>query len=314
MSNNELHNFTLNGGYSSGFASAQFDEPDETNSTGTYIEAFGGNSDAIQGIVNSSISRHLSEVLPIRSPHIGPSNWRKRLREIMIHQNETVLEFLTKPTSDNPMVGPVESILRKYAFRQDIDTNSIKTFKELCSDISGAQEIQNEIAACVSSKGPSTLVEIKKQVHALIELYKETGEKLMEEENVLKFKVDKMEKVQKRVSIVIELQTNEATTELTNSLENYLKVYFRDMNIEETYKNLIFLYQKHMALREAIQVYKNSGQVTNEPTCPICLSDSVGTAISPCGHTFCTTCAKRMIVECGVCRGRIRDRVKLFFS
>jgi hypothetical protein len=126
-------------------------------------------------------------------------------------------------------------------------------------------------------------------------------------------RVEKMDKVQKRVAIVIELQTNDATPELVGALENYLKTTFRDMSIESHYKSLVYLYQKHIGLREAIQVFKTS-QLTNEPLCPICINEPVGTAISPCGHTFCPTCARRMTLECGVCRGRIRDRLKLYFS
>jgi hypothetical protein len=233
---------------------------------------------------------------------------------MMIRQNEKVLGFLTRPSTDHPLVGSVESILRRYAFRQDVDPVAIKTFGTLCSDISGASQIQAEIDACVSSKGTYSLLEIKKQVNSLIELYKETGDKLLDVENQLKMRIEKMDKVQKRVSTVIELQTNEATHELTAALEKYLQVTFQDMGIEPIYKNLIYLYQKHMALREAIQVFKTGGNLANEPTCPICLNDSVGTAISPCGHTFCSTCAKRMTNDCGICRGRIRERIKLFFT
>ena len=314
---NDLHDFSLTTGYGSGFASADFGDAEDNNPSGSFIEAFGGNQDAIQGIVQQSLTRHLTEALPNTSPSLGPShtnNWRKRLREMMIRQNETVLGFLTRPAADHPTVGPVESILRRYSFRQDIDNGAIKTFKQLI-DLSGNPftQIQGEIEACLASKGPSNSADMKKQFNALIELYKETGEKLIDAENQLKMRIEKMDKIQKRVSIVIELQTNDATADLTNSLENYLKVTFRDMGIETQYKALLTLYQKHIALREAISVFK-IGNITSEPLCPICLSDSVSSAISPCGHTFCGTCVKRMISECGVCRGRIRDRLKLFFT
>ena len=311
----ELHDFSLMG-YGSGFASADFGDAEDNNPSGSFIEAFGGNQDAIQGIVQQSLSRHLTEALPhSTSPALGPSthtnNWRKRLREMMIRQNETVLGFLTRPAIDHPTVGPVESILRRYSFRQDIDANSIKTFKQLI-DLSGS-DVHADIEACLSAKGPSNSLDMKRQFNALIELYKETGDKLMDAENQLKMRIEKMDKIQKRVSTVIELQTNDATADLTNALENYLKVTFRDMGIEGQYKILLVLYQKHYALREAMNMFK-IGNVASEPMCPVCLSDSVNTAISPCGHTFCGTCAKRMLSECGVCRGRIRDRLKLFFT
>jgi hypothetical protein len=222
------------------------------------------------------------------------------------------LNFLFKPATEHSVIGPVENALRRYAIRQDVDPNSLKTFKQILHDVSGSQ-VQTEIEECLSKRGPSSLANLRAQVNALIELYKETGEKLMDAENQLKMRIEKMDKIQKRVSTVIELQTNDATIDLTNALENYLKVSFRDMGIETQYKALVVLYQKHYALREAMGMFKIAN-VTSEPMCPICLSDSVGTAISPCGHTFCGTCAKRMLSECGVCRGRIRDRLKLYFT
>lgn len=319
--NNELPNFSLTQGYGSGFASADFGDAEDNNPTGSFIEAFGGNQDAIQGIVQQSMTRHLTEALPhSTSPQFGPfsthtNNWRKRLREMMIRQNETVLSFLTRPLSEHATIGPVENILRRYSFRQDIDNNSIKTLKQLL-DISANNmtQIQDDIENCVLSKGSSKLSDIKKQFNVLVELYKETGEKLMDSENQLKMRIEKMDKIQKRVATIIELQTNDATSELTQALENYLKVSFRDMGIETQYKNVITLYQKHIAIRDAISVFKIGNQTTAEPLCPICISDSITTAISPCGHTFCSGCVKRMVNECGVCRGRIRDRLKLYFT
>ena len=316
MSNtDELQNFSLRGGFVSGFASADFEDADDTRPSGTYLEALGG-TDSIQGIVGQSLGRHLRESLPVTgSPLLThTNNWRKHLREMMVKQNETVLSFLARPVTEHSTIGPVEAILRRYAIRQDLDNSAIRTFKDLCSDLSGASMIQEEIARCVSKKGSSTLSEIKSQVNSLIELYKETGERLLDAENQLKLRVEKMDKIQKRVSTVIDLQTNEATPDLIVSLEKYLVVSFRDMNIEKLYKDIIHLYQKHISLRDAIQVFKTGNQLSTEPLCAICLADTIGTAISPCGHTFCSTCAKRMATECGVCRGRIRDRLKLFFT
>jgi hypothetical protein len=316
-----LNGFSLLEGHptSGTFASADFADAEDTRPAAAYNEALGGH-DAINGIVTQTITRHLSEALPASaSPQLTSyttqlNNWRKRLREMMIHQNEHILGFLMKPVEDHPIIGPVEQALRRYAVRQDIDYTSIKTMKQVCSDVSGAETIQKEIADCISKKGKSSLLELSTQVTALIDLYKETGERLLECENQLKMRLEKIDKIQKRVSVVIELQKNDGTLELVNAMENYLKVSFRDLGIESHYKTLIHLYQKHIALREAIQVFKTGSQLPSEPTCPICLGEAVGTAIVPCGHTFCTNCARRMSLECGVCRGKIRERLKLYFS
>ena len=316
----EVPNFSL---LSDSYAPANFQDADESRPSGAYMEAFGGNQDAIQGIIQQTLGRHITESAP---PHTSPqltsfshntNNWRKRLREMMIRQNETVLSFLFKPVTEHPTFGPVEQALRRYALRQDVDTNAVKNFKALLDDATEGDQmtqIQAEIEEAVLKKGPSNLAQIRPQVNALIELYKETGEKLLDCENQLKLRLEKMDKIQRRVSIVIEMQTNDGTPELVGALENYLKISFRDMGVETLYKSLITLYQKHIALREAMQVFKTGSQLASEPLCPICISDSVGMAINPCGHTFCQSCAKRMINECGVCRGRIKDRLKLFFS
>ena len=310
----EIPNFSL---LDNQFSPANFADAEDSRPAGAHMEALGGNQDAIQGIVQQTLARHVTESLPPRaSPQVIPNNWRKRLREMMIRQNETVLDFLYKPVTENTTTGPVEQALRRYALRQDIDIHSVKTLQQVLQDVSVTQgaKIQEEIEATVSAKGPSNLNQVRNQITALIELYKETGEKLLECENQLKMRIEKMDKVQRRVSTVIELQTNEAMPELVASLEKYLKVTFADMGIEANYKELLYLYQKHIVLRDAIQVFKTGSQVVSEPVCPICITDPVGTAMNPCGHTFCQTCARRMVNECGVCRARIRDRLKLYFS
>lgn len=309
--------FSLVGGMA--YASADFQDAEVTRPDAVNMESLGGNRDAIQGIVQQTLTRHLTEALP---PSASPSltsystqtnNWRKKLREMMIRQNETVLSFLHRPAADHATIGPVEQALRRFALREDIDNHAIKPLKQLL-DSSGAQQIQEGIEAVLSSKGSSTHVQLKAQVNALIELYKDTGDKLLECENQLKLRLEKMDKLQRRIQSVMELQTNEATPEVVNALEHYLQISFRDMSVEPLYKNLLFLYQKHIALREAIVVFKTGNQMVNEPLCPICITDSVTTAIVPCGHTFCNSCARRMAMECGVCRGRIRERMKLYFT
>jgi hypothetical protein len=151
-------------------------------------------------------------------------------------------------------------------------------------------------------------------VAALFEMYKTTGEQVLECENQIKLLLDKMTAIQSRVTIVMELQSNDALPSVTDALEKYLEVAFRDLRIEDQYKRLLYLYQKHIALRDTIQLFRAGSQTHTEPICPICLQESVTSAITPCGHTFCSGCARRMSTECYLCRGKIRERVKLFFS
>ena len=321
MASDDMASFSLLGGYDAGsFAPANFQDAEDSRPSGAHMEALGGNQDAIQGIVQQTLVRHITEALPPQgSPQLTSysthqNNWRKRLREMMIRQNENILGFLYRPPSEHAVVGSVEAALRRYALRQDVEFGAIRTFKSLLEDCSGNTQglIASEIETCLAAKGTSSLPQLRSQVNGLLDLYKETGDKLLDCENQLKLRLEKMDKIQRRVSTLMELQTNEGTPELVGAIEKYLNFAFQDMTIEQQYKQLLFLYQKHLSLREAIQIFKTGSQIASEPLCPICITESIGMAIVPCGHTFCQTCARRMMTECGVCRGRVRDRLKLF--
>lgn len=319
----ELENFTLVGGYNNGgggYASADFASSEFTQPASTYMETLGGTHDAVQGIVQQTLQRHITEGVPVNmSPRLSSfsqqhNNWRKRLREMMVKQNEEMMAFLFKPVTDHPHIGPAEKALRRFAMRQDIEHSNVKPLKSILTDLSGGEQIQKEIEERLATKGKSTLQELRQQVMTLLDLYKETGEKLLECENQLKLRLEKMDKLQRQVSHIMELQTNEATHDLIEAEEKYLKISFQGLSIESHYKSLLQLYQKHFWLREAIMLFKSGNQLTSEPACPVCMNDSVACALIPCGHTFCSNCAKRMMTECCVCRGRIRERLKIYFT
>ena len=296
------------------FADADFLDAEDTRPPSAFLEVLGGSGHALQGIVQQIQSRHLTEVHSDVRPSQHSINWRKRLREMMMKQSEDLLTFLHKPATEHSILGPVETTLRRYAIRHDVDPDSILTVRSVLSDISGSVMIAAEINAEVARMGASTLPQLKSQVAALFEMYKTTGEQVLECENQIKLLLDKMTAIQSRVTIVMELQANDALPSVTDALEKYLEVAFRDLRIEDQYKSLLYLYQKHIALRETIQLFRAGSQTQSEPTCPICLQEPVTSAITPCGHTFCSGCARRMSTECYLCRGKIRERVKLFFS
>ena len=289
---------------SSTYASANFDAPEEVS----FFEAIPGSTE-IQPLISQTLTSHLNELSPPK-PVVNMSNWRKHLREIMLQQTETVLEFLVKPVTDHQVLGPVESLLRKYSVRKEVDQPTVKTLAELITP----GPIDEEINACLQKSGPSTLTELRTQVSSLIEVYKKTGESILEGENQLKLRVEKLSKLHKQVASVLELQVNDDTEALLKGMEKYLETSARDLHIETLYKDLLQLYAKHISLREAIQVVKTGTCLPSEPWCSICLSDTISYAIVPCGHTFCVGCSRKMVYECGMCRTKIKERLKIYIS
>lgn len=298
------------------FSPADFQDAEETRPPAGATESFGGNGQAARGIVGQTLTRHLAELVPIQSPAQtgGLSNWRKRIREFMIRQNENTLAFLTRPVSDHPMFGQVETAMRRFAIRGDTDQRAVPLLKNMLNVGSTSNEIQALMNERLAQQGPSNLYQLQQQNKALLELYKEIGEKLMETENQLKLRLEKMDKLMHRVGILMELQTNEALPAVIESMEAYLKVAFEDLQIESYYKALLAYYQKHAAVRDAIKILQVGSSGDTEPLCGICLSEPVGFVHVPCGHTFCGVCSRRQGITCPICRTTTRERVKLFFS
>jgi hypothetical protein len=190
MSNyDELDGFALSAhGFASGFSTADFQDAEEISSV-----------QPIQGMVQNILAHNLREnVIPV-PPQV---NWRKRLREMMIQQNENILSFLARPVGEHSVLGPVETIIRKYSIRQEVAASSVKTCRQLLTDISGSSA-HEDIADALASKGTSSLTQIKEQINILVEMYKNTGQVLMDEENRLKMSLEKIDKIQKRVSTIM---------------------------------------------------------------------------------------------------------------
>jgi hypothetical protein len=253
------------------------------------------------------------------TPHGSPTfqnhgtNWRRRIREMMVLQNEKTLGFLQKPIGEHPTFGPVETAMRRYALRNTIDSRATQTLHDIFNDIDKESDIQSEIAERLSAHGTSSLQEIQSQCYALFELYKEVGEKLMESENQLKMRMEKIDKLQARVANLMELNSNAALPSLMEALEKYLSVAFNDLQIEQLYKEVLLYYKKHSILRESMQVLR-IGSNTSDPLCAICFQDPIQYCHTPCGHTYCSHCSRRQSMQCAICRTPTRDRVKIYFS
>ena len=287
------------------YASANFDTPSyESN----LLEGLA--SGDVEDIVSQSLTRHIQTASP-REP--SAHNWRRSLRDLMLAQTESVLNFLVRPPAEQGVIGPVESMLRKYTIRKEVDFSSMKNLQEVLA-VSPGCDSEKEIKECLEKGGASTLAELRIQVTSLIDMYKETGEKIMECEGQLKMRMEKLGKLHKQVSSVLELPENPDTQELLASMHTYLQKSATNLNIEDVYKQLLYSYNKHIALRDAIQIFKLGSCLPSEPVCPICLTDTITYAIVSCGHTFCTACCRKMTYECMMCRGKIKERMKIYMS
>jgi len=136
----------------------------------------------------------------------------------------------------------------------------------------------------------------------------------LKQESLLKSKLDTLDKLQGKITSLLELEASPVYQPLMEASEVYLGNIFERNQIGETYGALIEAYRRFLAVRDIVIMMRAVQSNENEPLCTICLEEPVSYCISPCGHTFCTTCLRRQSVGCFICRTVIKDKIKVYFS
>ena len=114
--------------------------------------------------------------------------------------------------------------------------------------------------------------------------------------------------------IITSLGANSALPGLIDAFGKYAEEIYNSSKIETTYKDLVGVYKKWNLCREIITLQNFVKEDIREPTCAICLIEPITQAVIPCGHTFCSNCSKKLHMSCGICRGLVRERIRLYFS
>jgi hypothetical protein len=243
-----------------------------------------------------------------------PNGWKRRLRDFISVKNNELLDFLKLSVPSHAVLGPGEVLLRRFGNPQV--TPNHPSVRDMVMDISGASEtVIADLNALLKNTGEAdTLTNYANQTRIIYEEYRNAGDAVLLQQNLLKAKLDKLDRIQNRVTGLLEIDPTEKYEPLMEASEAYLKKIFEDNKIEEEYTKLLHAYRRFITLRDVVSMSRALIAYESEPLCSICLNETVGYALSPCGHTLCNTCVKRQNGQCFMCRNTIKDRVKIFFS
>ena len=241
---------------------------------------------------------------------------KKKLKELIIKHNNELFSFMARPDKTPSMIGLAETIFRRYG--HDIPTikgnNSNTVLRDLNLDASMCTVVSGFDEGLKKLKGEGGLDDFLRQTRWIFNQYKNIGEEVLRLETTLYQKIDLLDKLNNRMPMITSLGTNELLPELIDSFRKYADSVYQSTQIEDNYKELVEGYKKWKICRQIICQYNNFKSESQDPMCAICLTESVSTAIVPCGHTFCTSCIKKQNTTCYMCRGTIRERIKLFFT
>ena len=293
------------------FSPADFLDAEEFRPTGAAFDIIGNGSttpytDGVSGLIQT----HIGEI-KTKAPTSLPGGWKKRLRNFISQKNSELLKFLDLPVSTHPTLSKGDHLLRKFGTIKYQTDNSLKN---IILDASGLDVLEKINVELLALRKDSPIEDYNSAVKFMFDEYKKAGEEAFRYDMQLKEKLDCLDKIQDKLSGVIDLEPIEPYNPLMEATEVYIKGLYDKYTIEEDYKGFIQSYKRFLLLRDTVLMTKTIDTAEQEPMCIICLSEPVSYVLTPCGHTYCSGCIKKQHSACFICRGTIRDRVKIFFA
>jgi hypothetical protein len=206
-----------------------------------------------QTSVNNFLSRQLYEIRSTSStaPTDLSKSWKRRLRQFIQTKANTLLEPLTQSISSHPTLGPAEYLIRRFGHKS-FQANS-PTIEHILKDVSGCP-IHEEIGAVIESITTTGVQRYHDETQALYDLYKEAGERVMQQESILKIRLSIFDKMQDQLTGLSDLQDNEEFKNLSESIEKYLEKIFENNSIKEAYETVLESYRRFHYLREVLVI------------------------------------------------------------
>jgi hypothetical protein len=297
-----------------GYAPASFGDANETVPASVMFD-IGGNglSTPYSGAISAIMTKQMDEIRKKSLADVSlPTGWKKRFREFMSKKNNDLLNFLKIPMPNHPILGPGELLIRKFGNPQV--TPSHVSVRDMIVDISGENVYEEINAGLLSLNGDNQLNNYALHTRTLYDLYREAGEAIFSAQASLKIKLDNLDKIQGKIANLFDIDVNDKYEPLLLATEEYLRQIYEKNDIEKQYNNVIAAYRRFAILKDIINMSRTFTSSQNEPVCSICIQEPVAFTLVPCGHTFCQGCMRKQHSECFICRGRIKERVKLYFS
>jgi len=301
-------------GNTSGFAPANFGDAGDDRPLGAIFDIGGhGSATPYSSAVNAIVHKHTDEIKIKMTAMLNlQSGWKKRLRDFLSTKNNDLLDFLKLPVASHPVFGRGELLLRRFGNPQVTPTHP--SVRDMVMDISGEDVIShiNTLLSSYETEGP--LKDYAHHTRIIYEEYRTAGDEILTQQVLLKGKLEKFDRIQGRLTSLLEIDPIEEYVPLLEATEAYLKRIFDENRIEVDYKKLIQAYRRFACLRDIVSMSRNLLSQESEPICSICLNDYVAYALTPCGHTLCQTCMRRQSGQCFMCRAPIKEKVRLYFS
>lgn len=162
-----------------------------------------------------------------------------------------------------------------------------------------------------------SITELRSNVHTLMEQYSASLEKLFKYNKYIQTKLDQIDKIKTTLNGLLLLGVPDTDTyaALQTSIDAYVRSCYTIWGIEDVYTQFIKEYTRFQLFRQiVVSIHAVESTSHPLPVCSICTARDVSCALNPCGHVFCTSCARHQETICYICRTPVDSRLQLYFS
>jgi hypothetical protein len=286
-------------------ASATFDDQDAGSGPVHSSPSLGPMTTAIRNIS----SRHIHDVSnSLTDERQFLRSWRRQLQDCMNQQQAQMIQFLLSDTGanadDSLILKRCNDVLTKYSKHTWNFASSIPDLSLPLDTKQAHAELEQELGIA-----PAALRDILRKV---IRLYVNTASAACSAETKLEEKLNRLDTIAKRIDDLMFLEPTLAMENLEGPVRTYLDSVLEKISLQEEYTELLHQYKKFAQLKGLVSLANFQRQAA--PTCQICMTKEITTAVTPCGHTYCDDCCRNQMTSCYMCRVQIRDRLRLYFS
>jgi len=232
--------------------------------------------------------------------------FKNHLKNLCTIENLKLLEGFVKPESEEPNVATLIQLGNSLT-TDDFNPYSQNILTNILVDLSGNNmEYSDDIGCDYDTFSNSLLLVNKIYLKSLDELFRADGD--------LHDAFEKIKQGLAKINTILNLDVNDATSEMYVSLSKYIHSTFSKYNLKGLFDKFInsrrrFIHYRALIVAKAAPHIKDS-----DPLCSICLSESVTHVLVGCGHTYCGDCSKKQILHCYICRCRIRERIRIYLN
>lgn len=260
--------------------------------------------------IHNISTRHLHNIgAAVPDERQALQGWRRQLQECMNQQHAHMVRFLVSGCDDTSgseldLTRRCQDVLAKYS-------KPTWNFASSIRDIAISADISAAVADLSGDLGISVELFRMAQKRA-IRAYVQAATAVCAAETRLEEKLKRLDAIASRVNELMFLEPTEELGGLMAPVRAYLDSVYERVGIEEDYTTLVENYKRFAVLRGLVGLSQFERHPA--PTCTICMTREVTTALTPCGHTFCDDCVRNQLTSCYMCRVQIRDKLRLYFS